>query len=252
MVAPDLLTADAFASELFGTAVMMMLGTGVVANGLLPRTKGHRGGTLAMIIGWGLAVYVGVYVAFRSGAHLNPAVTIGLLVAHEPFYLVADIPIIAANIPNALLYITAQLIGAFLGATLGWLLYRPHYDAATDPEIILSTFATSPGIRRINHNFLVEVIATFVLVFWVIVSGPTPDVLGPLAVALVVIAIGLGLGGPTGWAINPARDFGARLAHAVVPIPHKGSSDWSYAWVPIIGPLLGGILAGLAGRAWLG
>ena len=250
-MAPTLLTAEAFASELFGTAVLMLIGTGVTANMVLPHTKGRKGGVFASTMGWGLAVFTGVFVAFRSGAHLNPAVTIGLLVAREPFNSDAGYPIIAPTIPNALIYIIAQLIGAFIGATLAWMVYRQHYDLADNPEEILGTFSTIPAIRNPMQNFIVEAIATFVLVFWVIVSGPTPEALGPLAVALVVVGIGLGLGGPTGWAINPARDLGARFAHAVVPIPHKGGSDWGYAWIPIVAPLVGGALAGIIGKAWL-
>jgi len=252
-VTPALLTAEAFASELFGTAILMLLGTGVSANLSLPRTKGQqdRGTLAASTFGWGFAVFVGVFVAFRSGAHLNPAVTIGLLVAREPFNSDAGYPIIAPTILNAIIYIAAQLIGAFIGATIAWLVYRQHYDLADEPEKILGTFSTIPAIRSPFQNFLVEAVGTFVLVFWVLVSGPTPEALGPLAVALVVIAIGLGLGGPTGWAINPARDLGARFAHAVVPIPRKGSSDWNYAWVPVLGPLVGGALAGIIGKLWL-
>lgn len=250
----DLLTAEAFASELFGTAILMLIGTGVSANLTLPRTKGQqsRGALAASTFGWGFAVFVGVFVAFRSGAHLNPAVTIGLLVAREPFNSDAAFPIIAPTVLNAAIYIIAQMIGAFIGATLAWLVYRQHYDLADDPEKILGTFSTIPAIRNPLQNFFVEVIATFVLVFWVLVSGPTPEALGPLAVALVVIAIGMGLGGPTGWAINPARDLGARFAHAVAPIPHKGSSDWAYAWIPVVAPLLGGALAGIVGHIWAG
>jgi glycerol uptake facilitator protein len=247
----NLLTAEAFASELFGTAILMLIGTGVSANMVLPRTKGHKGGMLAATFGWGFAVFTGVFVAFRSGAHLNPAVTIGLLVAREPFNTDAAFPNIAPTITNAAIYIIAQLIGAFIGATLAWLVYRHHYDLATNPDKILGTFSTIPTIRNPLQNFIVETIATFVLVFWVLVSGPTPEALGPLAVALVVVGIGLGLGGPTGWAINPARDLGARFAHAVVPIPRKGGSDWSYAWIPVVAPIVGSILAGVVGHIWV-
>ena len=241
----------ALLSELVGTAVLMLLGTGVGANVNLPRTKGHGAGLVEVTLGWGFAVFVAVFVAYRSGAHLNPAVTLGLLVAGEPFHLEDGVTLVAASVPLAVGYMVAQIIGALLGSALAWACYRQHYALSTDPKRILGTFATSPAIRHFPQNFFVEVVGTFVLVFWIIVNGPTPQQLGPLAVALVVVVIGIGLGGATGYAINPARDLGARLAHAIVPIPHKGNSDWEYAWIPVSAPMVGGLLGGLAGAAWL-
>lgn len=213
-----------FLHEIAGTAILLLLGVGVVANVVLTKTKGNGGGWLLISFGWGLGVFAGVYVAAATGAHLNPAVTLGTTLA----------------------YFAAQLIGAFLGAALAWLAYRDHYQAETDQGAILGTFATGPEIRNPLWNMVTEVIATFVLVFVILLFGSTPSGLGPLAVALLVVAIGASLGGPTGYAINPARDLGPRLFHAVAPIRHKGGSDWGYAWVPIVGPLVGAVLAGLA------
>jgi len=228
----------AFMHELGGTLILLLLGGGVVANVILPRTKGFGGGTLMINWGWGLAVFTAVYVAFRSGAHLNPAVTLGLFLTRHDFA-----PGIAPTFTNLLLYWLAQLIGAFLGAILVWIVYKRHFDLDADPGTKLGVFATGPEIRSLPWNFVVEMIATFVLVYWVLISGNTPAEIGPLGVALVVVAIGACLGGPTGYAINPARDLGPRLAHYMLPIPGKGSSDWGYAWVPILGPLAGAALA---------
>ena len=231
-----------FLHEIAGTAILLLLGVGVVANVVLTKTKGNGGGWLLINFGWGLAVFAGVYVASATGAHLNPAVTVGLLVSGAEEYA----PGIAVTLGTTLAYFAAQLIGAFLGAALAWLAYRDHYQAETDQGAILGTFATGPEIRNPLWNMVTEVIATFVLVFVILRFGSTPSGLGPLAVALLVVAIGASLGGPTGYAINPVRDLGPRLFHAVAPIRHKGSSDWGYAWVPIVGPLVGAVLAGLA------
>ena len=231
-----------FLHEIAGTAILLLLGVGVVANVVLTKTKGNGGGWLLINFGWGLGVFAGVYVAAATGAHLNPAVTVGLLVSGAEEYA----PGIAVTLGTTLAYFAAELVGAFLGAALAWLAYRDHYRAETDQGAILATFATGPEIRNPLWNMVTEVIATFVLVFVVLLFGSTPSGLGPLAVALLVVAIGASLGGPTGYAINPARDLGPRLFHAVVPIRHKGSSDWGYAWVPIVGPLVGAVLAGLA------
>ena len=228
-------------SEIVGTAILILLGVGVVANVLLPETKGAGGGTLMINFGWGIGVFAGVYVAFASGAHLNPAVTVGLWASGADEFA-KGVPVTAGN---AVLYLVAQLIGAFLGAVLAWAAYRAHYDRPGDPELKLATFATGPAIRSYPANVLTEVIATFVLVLVVVLFGKTPSGLGPLAVSLLVVGIGASLGGPTGYAINPARDLGPRIAHALLPIKGKGSSDWAYSWVPIVGPLVGGILAGL-------
>ncbi len=226
-----------FVSELIGTATLVILGCGVVATAILARSKGLGGGWLLITIGWGLAVFGGVSVSYASGAHLNPAVTIGLLVAGT----------FTQGIGVAALYILAQLIGAFLGAVIVWLAFKKHFDAETEPGTILGVFSTGPEIRAYGWNLVTEIVATFVLVFSVLAfgNGKSPAELGALPVTLIVIAIGSSLGGPTGYAINPARDLGPRLAHAVLPIPHKGGNDWSYSWVPIVGPIIGGVLAGL-------
>ncbi|PWD51881.1 aquaporin family protein [Serinibacter arcticus] len=244
--------SNIFVPELIGTALLILLGGGVVANVILKGTKGFGGGWLLINFGWGLAVFTGVYAAFRSGAHLNPAVTVGLWTSGGDFFAGnADLGLdpIAANAGNALIYIAAQLVGAIIGAFLVWVIYKDHFDAEEDPGAKLGVFATGPAIRSLGRNFVTEVIATFVLVFTIIHFGPTPTAIGPLAVALVVVGIGASLGGPTGYAINPARDLGPRIVHALLPIKGKGSSDWGYSWVPIAGPLVGGALAGLVGGA---
>lgn len=237
--------ATIFLYEIAGTAMLTLLGGGVVANAILGKTKGNGGGWLMINFGWGLAVFAGVYVAYKTGAHLNPAVTLGLAASGGDY--AEGIPV---TFGNTIAYLLAELIGAFLGAVLAWLAYKTHYDQETDPGTILGTFSTGPEIRSYGWNFVTEVIATFVLVFVIIMFGSTPSGLGPLAVALLVVSIGASLGGPTGYAINPARDLGPRLAHAILPIPHKGGSDWGYSWVPIAGPIVGGVLAGLASFAF--
>lgn len=238
--------ATIFLYEIAGTAMLTLLGGGVVANVVLGKTKGNGGGWLLISFGWGLAVFAGVWVAYKTGAHLNPAVTLGLLSSGAAEYA----PGIAVTVGSTIAYLLAELIGAFLGAVLAWMAYKTHYDQETDPGTILGTFSTGPEIRSYGWNFVTEVIATFVLVFVIIMFGNTPHELGPLAVALLVVSIGASLGGPTGYAINPARDLGPRLAHAILPIPHKGGSDWGYSWVPIAGPIVGGVLAGLASFAF--
>lgn len=250
------LMSQAFVSEILGTAMLILLGAGVVANVILPGTKGFGGGWLLINFGWGLAVFAGVYTAFKSGAHLNPAVTIGLFTADQPFFSkTGPEDVVTASISptfgNMLWYWLAQMIGAFVGAVLAWLAYKKHFDQEAEPGIKLAVFSTGPALRSYAWNFVTEVIATFVLVFVVLAFGPTPSGLGPLAVALLVVGIGASLGGPTGYAINPARDLGPRIAHAILPIPGKGGGDWSYAWVPVLGPLVGGVLAGLAGIAYI-
>lgn len=226
-----------FISELVGTATLLLLGGGVVATAILTKSKGLGGGWLLINIGWGLAVFAGVTVSYASGAFLNPAVTIGLLVGGK-FPQGAGV---------ALLYIVAQLIGAFIGAVLVWLTFKKHFDEETEAGTILGVFSTGPEIRSYAWNLVTEIVGTFVLVFSVIAftNGKTPAALGAIPVALIVVAIGASLGGPTGYAINPARDLGPRIAHAILPIPHKGGSDWAYSWVPIVGPIIGGIIAGL-------
>ncbi len=237
-MAPSL--ADVFLSEVLGTATLTLLGCGVVANALLARTKGFAGGPLFINFGWGLAVFAGVYVAYASGAHLNPAVTIGLLVSGSDYA-----PGVEATLGSTLVYFSAEMIGGFLGAVVCWLAYKQHFDATEDGSLKLAVFSTGPEIRSYPWNVLTEVIATFVLVLVILLFGRTPAALGAIPVALLVVGIGASLGGPTGYAINPARDLGPRIAHALLPIPGKGGSDWAYAWVPVVGPVIGGALAGV-------
>ena len=236
---------EVFISETLGTAILLLLGAGVVANAILPKTKGNNGGWLLINFGWGLGVFAGVYVAFKSGAHLNYAVTVGLMANGAEEFA----PGVAATFGNSMVYLGGEMLGAFLGAVLAWLAYKKHFDQDADPGIKLAVFSTGPAIRSYTWNFITEVIGTFVLVFVILAFGPTPSGLGPLAVALLVVGIGISLGGPTGYAINPNRDLAPRIAHAILPIPNKGSSDWGYAWVPVLGPIVGGVLAGLVG-AW--
>ncbi|MFZ4893169.1 MIP/aquaporin family protein [Plantibacter sp. Mn2098] len=236
-----------FLSEVVGTAMLVLLGTGVVATAILTKSKGLGGGWLLINFGWGLAVFAGVTVSYASGAHLNPAVTIGLLTVGK------------ITITQALVYWAAQLVGAFIGAIITWFAFKQHFDLEEDPGKKLGVFSTGPEIRSYGWNLVTEIIGTFVLVFVVLSFGKTGAgvettttvpaglaALGALPVALLVVGIGASLGGPTGYAINPARDLGPRIAHALLPIKGKGSSDWSYAWVPIVGPLIGGVLGGLA------
>ncbi|RUQ87921.1 aquaporin family protein [Labedella gwakjiensis] len=222
--------------------MLLLLGGGVVATAILAKSKGLGGGWLLINFGWGLAVFAGVTVSYASGAHLNPAVTIGLLVKGD------------LDFPTALVYWAAQMVGAIIGAVFVWLTFKQHLDAEEDPGAKLGVFSTGPAIRNYGWNLVTEIVATFVLVFVVIGFGRVGDAelgvpaglaaLGALPVALLVVGIGASLGGPTGYAINPARDLGPRIVHALLPIKGKGSSDWSYAWVPIVGPLIGGALAG--------
>ncbi len=237
-----------FLAELVGTALLLLLGNGVVANVVLSQTKGHGSGWIVITAGWALAVALAVYaVGTISGAHLNPAVTLGV-------YVLGDI-----GAADALRYVIAQLLGAMIGAVLVFLAYLPHWRVTADPEAKRACFCTSPEIRHTSGNLMAEILGTFVLVLGAL-ALPRPDNLpeatgfstglGPLLVGLVVFSIGLSLGGPTGYAINPVRDLGPRLVHRLLPIPGKGSSDWRYAWIPVVGPLLGGLLGALAYRAW--
>ena len=231
-----------FIAELIGTMLLILLGDGVVANVLLNDTKGHNSGWIVITTAWGLAVFVGVVVAGPySGAHLNPAVTIGLAVAGKFAW---------ANVP---LYIIAQMLGAFLGAFLVWLMYYDHFKKTNTPSAILAVFCTGPAIRNYVSNISSEVIGAFVLVFTVIyitgaqiIPGKIPVGLGSVGampVALLVWVIGLSLGGTTGYAINPARDLGPRIIHFILPIKNKGTSDWQYAWIPVLGPIAGAAIA---------
>jgi len=244
----DYTQGEVFLSEVLGTGMLVLLGAGVVANVILPRNKGFDGGWLLINFGWGLAVFAGVYTAYKSGAHLNPAVTIGIWASGASEFSKGGLPV---TVGNGVLYVTAEMLGAALGAAFAYLAYKKHFDEDADAATKLAVFSTGPAIRSYAWNFITEVIATFVLVFVILAFGKTPTQLGPLAVALLVVGIGASLGGPTGYAINPARDLGPRIAHALLPIKGKGSSDWAYAWVPVFGPLVGGVLAGLAAHAYV-
>lgn len=223
-----------FIGELLGTLVLILLGDGVVANILLKGSKGENGGWIVVTAAWGFAVMCGVFIAQKFGspdAHLNPAITIAMAVKSGDWSNVAP-------------FIAAQMIGAFLGATLVWLAYLPHWAITEDKGAKLGVFATAPAIRNTTGNLISEIIGTIVLI--VVSSSFTADLpngFAPYLVGMLVWSIGLSLGGPTGYAINPARDLGPRIAHAVLPISGKGTSDWSYAWIPVVGPIVGGILA---------
>ena len=223
--------------EFFGTCLLVLLGDGIVANNCLAKSKGKDAGWLAITLGWGLAVMVGSYASGILGpAHLNPAVTIAFAVK--------------GSLPwsSVLPYILAQLAGGFIGAILVWLAYYKHFEETTDSDTILGIFSTEPAIRSYLHNFITEAIGTFVLVFAVMTFAKNNLAAGlnPLIVSGLIVSIGLSIGGATGYAINPTRDLAPRLAHSVLPISHKGRSDWAYAWVPIFGPIVGAILASLA------
>jgi glycerol uptake facilitator protein len=233
-----------FLSELAGTATLILLGTGVVANVVLPRSLGSGGGWLLINFGWGLGVFAGVYVAYRSGAHLNPAVTFGLMASGADEYA-KGVPVTASS---TIVYLLGEFAGAFLGAVLCWLTYKKQFDERGDAPSLI--FSTGPSVPSYAWNVVTEVIATFVLVFVILLFGKTPSGLGPVAAGLLVVGIGNSLGGPTGYAINPARDLGPRIAHAVLPLPRKDDNNWGYSWVPVVGPLIGGILAGLAANAF--
>ena len=231
-----------FAAELIGTMLLILLGNGVVANVVLKGTKGNNGGWMVITTGWALAVFTGVVIAGPySGAHLNPAVTLALAFAGK----------FAWN--KVAFFILAQVLGSILGAVLVWVVYRDHFNTTEEPDSTLAVFSTGPAIRNTTFNLFSEIIGTFVLVFVIfyftgaeIGDKKTPiglGSLGALPVAFLVWSIGLSLGGTTGYAINPARDFGPRIAHALLPIKQKGSSNWKYAWVPIIGPFIGASIA---------
>ena len=236
---------DIMVPEFLGTMILVLGGAGVVANAILPRTKGFSGGWLLINFGWGLAVFAGVFVAMSSGGHINPAVTLGILASGAEEFAEG----VPATFVNLLAYWVAQLLGAFVGAVLAYLAYKQHFDLDADPAVKLGVFSTGPEIRSYAWNFVTEAIATFMLVFVILSFANWPGDLGPLAAALLVVGIGASLGGPTGYAINPARDFGPRIAHFVLPIPGKGSSDWGYSWVPVVGPLVGGALGGILATA---
>lgn len=249
MAPHEVTTAHIFMSEFIGTAVLLLLGGGVVATNLLPKSKGRGGGWLMVNWGWGLAVLAGVYVAYGTGGHLNPAVTIAKVVGHmfNPEVTLNGPAVgeggIAVTAANVLVYFAAEFLGAFVGAVLCWLTFKQHFDEDLDPALKLGVFSTGPEIRSYGWNTLTEAIGTAVLILWVWVSGYTTTAIGPLGVALIIVVIGNSLGGPTGYAINPARDLSPRIAHAILPIKGKGGSDWGYSWVPVVGPILGAIVA---------
>ncbi|MCF8378698.1 MAG: aquaporin family protein [Bacteroidales bacterium] len=234
-----------YIAEILGTMILVLLGNGVVANVVLKDTKGHNGGWIVISLGWGLAVFIAVTVAGPvSGAHLNPAVTIGLA--------------LAGLFPwaNVAAFIIAQMLGASIGALIVWLFYYHHFNRTENPSLQLACFSTEPAILRKGNNLFSEIIGTFVLIFVILyISEPTMEIpgveatqiglgtLGALPVGLLVTAIGLSLGGTTGYAINPARDLAPRIMHAILPIKNKGTSNWHYAWVPVAGPVLGAAIA---------
>jgi len=225
----------AFTGELVGTAILIILGDGVVANVLLNKTNGFNSGWIVITTGWAMAVFTAVFVsASASGAHLNPAVTIALACAGKFSW---------SLVPQ---YILAQMLGAMIGALLVWIAYKQHFDATESAANKLAVFCTGPAIRHPLHNLITEIIGTFVFIVAVLhIIAPTATLgsVSALPVAFVVFGVGLGLGGPTGYAINPARDLGPRIMHAILPIKNKGTSDWQHSWIPICGPIIGAVIA---------
>ena len=228
---------QAYLGEFIGTMLLILLGDGVVAGVLLRNSKAENSGWIVITLGWGMAVAVAVYCVVQfSGAHINPAVTLGFAVSGQFDW---------AMVPG---YLIAQFLGAFVGAVIVWLSYLPHWAETADPGLKLGVFSTAPAIYNTPANIITEIVGTFVLVFGVfgIIANDLAGGLAPLLIGLLVLGIGLSLGGPTGYAINPARDLGPRVAHAVLPIAGKGGSDWGYAWIPVVAPIIGGILGALA------
>lgn len=228
-----------FGAEVIGTALLILLGNGVVAGVLLNLSKAQNAGWIVITFGWGMGVMLAVFaVAQFSGAHINPAVTLGFATIGNTEW---------GDVPE---YFAGQFVGAFIGATLVWAAYLPHWGATEDPGLKLACYSTAPAIRHTPANIICEIIGTFVLVFGVLAifadEATAGTGLGALIVGLLVFGIGLSLGGPTGYAINPARDLGPRIMHAILPIAGKGPSDWGYAWIPVVGPLIGGVLGALA------
>ena len=245
---------EIFLAEVVGTAILILIGNGVVANVVLAKTKGHDSGWIVITTGWGLAVAMAVYAVGRiSGAHLNPAVTFGLASIDSVAW--AEVPI----------YLAGEMVGAIVGAVLVYLAYFRHWEATEDPAAKLAVFCTSPAIRSPVANLVTEIIGTALLLFGILgiganaleiqsaseidLSAVFSTGIAPLLVGCLVWAIGLGLGGPTGYAINPARDLGPRIAHALLPISGKGDSDWGYAWIPVVGPIVGGVIGALLFQA---
>lgn len=225
-----------FIGEFVGTALLIILGDGVVANVVLNKTKGNNSGWIVIAFGWAMAVFIGVYASLKLGGsgHLNPAVTLAMAVFND-----FDSSLLVT-------YLLAQFGGAIFGGIIVWLAYKQHFDVTTDGDAKLAVFCNAPAIRNTGYNLITEIIGTFVLVFGALaMSNPTTSLgtLDALPVGLLVLAIGLSLGGPTGYAINPARDLGPRISHFILPIKNKRDSDWSYSWIPVIGPIAGGCLA---------
>jgi glycerol uptake facilitator protein len=228
-----------FGAEVIGTAILILLGNGVVAGVLLNLSKAQNAGWIVITFGWGMGVMLAVYAVGQfSGAHLNPAVTLGFAVIGNTDW--SDVP----------KYLAGEFVGAFIGATLVWLAYLDHWGSTEDPGLKLACYSTAPAIRNPVANLITEVIGTFMLLFGIlgIVANKAPVTTGlaALLIGLLVFAIGLSLGGPTGYAINPARDLGPRIMHAILPIAGKGPSDWGYSWIPVVGPIVGGVLGALA------
>ena len=230
---------SSFIGEFIGTMLLIIMGNGVVANVVLNKTKGNNSGWIVITFGWAMAVFLGVYASTTLGGsgHLNPAVTVAMSVFNPEFD--------ASLLP---IYIAAQFAGAILGAIIVWLAYKQHFDATEDKDGKLAVFCTAPAIRSAGYNLVTEIIGTFVLVFGALAMSQPASSLGTLnalPVALLILGIGLSLGGPTGYAINPARDLGPRIAHFILPIKNKRDSDWGYSWIPVVGPIAGGLLAAL-------
>jgi glycerol uptake facilitator protein len=228
-----------FGAEVIGTAILILLGNGVVAGVLLNLSKAQNAGWIVITFGWGMGVAMAVYAVGQfSGAHLNPAVTLGFATIGLTDW--GDVP----------KYLAGEFCGAFIGATLVWLAYLNHWGETEDPGLKLACYSTAPAIRNPMANIITEVIGTFMLVFGVLAivanGAPVRTGLAALLIGLLVFAIGLSLGGPTGYAINPARDLGPRIMHAILPIAGKGPSDWGYSWIPVVGPIIGGVLGALA------
>ncbi|HXD76752.1 MAG TPA: MIP/aquaporin family protein [Puia sp.] len=230
-----------FFGEFIGTGLVIFIGQTVVSNVVLAKTKGHNSGWIVISFGWAMAVFIGVFFsAAASKAHLNPAVTIA-------FWFLKKIP--GSLVP---VYLAAQFLGAMMGSLVAWICYRPHFGQTEDVNLKLATFCTIPAIRSYWDNLVTEIIATFVLILGVLyIASPTSSLgaLDALPVGLLVLGIGLGPGGPTGYAINPARDLGPRIMHAILPVPGKRDSDWAYSWVPVLGPIIGCLLAALVFKA---
>src|SRR6516162_3393463 len=237
-----------FVSELFGTMLLIIFGDGVVANVLLSKSKGQNSGWIVIATGWAMAVFIGVYaVNGYSGAHINPAVTIGLAsIGITPW----------SQVPS---YLIGQFVGAFIGGVIVFLAYKQHFDVTDDKGLKLAVFCTGPAIRNTGWNLLTEIIGTFTLLFGILTLTSTRNLvantgfgpgLGPFLVAMLVWGIGLSLGGPTGYAINPARDLGPRIAHAILPVPGKGTSDFGYGWIPVVGPIIGATIGAFVYKAF--